>query len=113
MILSQTLKAVRSSERVVREMLRVGRQGIVTFPNFGYWRNRLQVLSGNMPLSENLPYAWFDTPNIHLCTIADFENFCPGHGVHILERIAITKGKAVTFAPNLFGALAVFRFEHA
>jgi methionine biosynthesis protein MetW len=112
-ILSQTLQAVRSSERVVREMLRVGRQGIVTFPNFGYWRNRLQVLGGHMPMSENLPFAWFDTPNIHLCTITDFENFCPGHGARILERIVITRGKAVTLAPNLFGALAVFRFERA
>ncbi len=112
-ILSQTLQAVRSSEHVVREMLRVGRQGIVTFPNFGYWRNRLQVLAGNMPISNNLPFAWFDTPNIHLCTITDFESFCHGHGVRILERIVITNGKAVTLAPNLFGALAVFRFEHA
>ena len=112
-ILSQTLQAVRSSERVVREMLRVGRQGIVTFPNFGYWRNRLQVMSGHMPVSDNLPYAWFDTPNIHLCTISDFENFCRDHGVRIRERIVITDGNAVTLMPNLFGALAVYRFERA
>ena len=112
-ILSQTLQAVKSSERVVREMLRVGRQGIVTFPNFGYWRNRLQVMFGNMPMSDNLPYAWFDTPNIHLCTLDDFENFCRGHGVRILERIVITDGAAVQTLPNLMGALAVFRFERA
>ena len=112
-ILSQTLQAVRSSENVVREMLRVGRQGIVTFPNFGYWRNRLQVMFGNMPVSDNLPYAWFDTPNIHLCTTTDFENFCGTHGVRILERIVMTHGKAVTVMPNLLGSLAVYRFERA
>ena len=112
-ILSQTLQAVRSSERVVREMLRVGRQGIVTFPNFGYWKNRLQVICGNMPMSDNLPYSWFDTPNIHLCTITDFENFCRGHDVRILERLVMRDGKAVTLIPNLLGSLAVFRFERA
>ena len=112
-ILSQTLQAVRSSERVVREMLRVGRQGIVTFPNFGYWRNRLQVILGNMPLSDNLPYQWFDTPNIHLCTITDFEDFCRSHGVRILERIVMRNGSAVDFLPNLLGSLAVYRFERA
>ena len=112
-ILSQTLQAVRSSERVVREMLRIGRQGIVTFPNFGYWRNRLQVILGNMPVSDNLPYQWFDTPNIHLCTITDFEDFCRSHGVRILERIVMRDGGAVAFLPNLLGSLAVYRFERA
>ena len=72
-VLSQTLQAMRNTEHIVREMLRVGRSGIVTFPNFGYWKNRLNVLRGHMPVSENLPFEWFDTPNIHLCTVADFE----------------------------------------
>ena len=112
-ILSQTLQAVRSSERIVREMLRVGRQGIVTFPNFGYWRNRLHVMLGNMPVSDNLPYRWFDPPNIHLCTITDFEDFCRSHGVRILERIVMRDGSAVSFLPNLLGSLAVYRFERA
>ena len=112
-ILSQTLQAVRSSERVVREMLRVGREGIVTFPNFGYWRNRVQVMLGTMPVSDNLPYQWFDTPNIHLCTITDFEDFCHSHGVRILERIILRDGSAVTLLPNLLGSLAVYRFERA
>jgi len=112
-ILSQTLQAVRSSERIVREMLRVGRQGIVTFPNFGYWRNRLHVMLGKMPMSDNLPYRWFDTPNIHLCTITDFEDFCRGHDVRILERIVMRDGSAVSFLPNLLGSLAVYRFERA
>jgi len=112
-ILSQTLQAVRSSERVVREMLRVGREGVVTFPNFGYWPNRLQVMRGKMPLSDNLPYAWFDTPNIHLCTIPDFQNFCRTHGVRILERIVMRDGKKVSVLPNVLGSLAVYRFERA
>jgi methionine biosynthesis protein MetW len=113
-VLSQTLQAVRNSERVVREMLRVGREGIVTFPNFGYWRNRLHVLGGHMPQSENLPFEWFDTPNIHLCTITDFEEFCATYGVHILERIVMNNhGGTVHLLPNLLGSLAIYRFERA
>ena len=112
-ILSQTLQAVKSSERVVREMLRVGREGIVTFPNFGFWRNRMQVFRGSMPVSDNMPYQWFNTPNIHLCTITDFEDFCRSRDVHILERIVMRGSSAVTFLPNLLGSLAVYRFERA
>ena len=112
-ILSQTLQAVRNSDRVVREMLRVGRQGIVTFPNFGYWRNRLQILRGKMPVSDELPYQWYNTPNIHLCTTADFEEFCNRHGLRVLERIVMTRGGAVSFLHNLLGSLAVYRFERA
>ena len=112
-ILSQTLQTVRHSERIVAEMLRVGREGIVTFPNFGYWKNRLQVARGKMPVSDNLPYQWYNTPNIHLCTIADFEDFCTAQGVHILERTVITNGSAASLLPNLLGALAVYRFQRA
>ncbi len=110
-ILSQTLQAVRHSERIVREMLRVGREGIVTFPNFGYWKNRLQVALGKMPVSDNLPFQWYDTPNIHLCTITDFEDFCRAQEMRILERKVITNGRAVSVLPNLRGALAVYRFQ--
>ena len=110
-ILSQTLQAVKSSERVVTEMLRVGREGIVTFPNFGYWRNRVQLIRGRMPVSESLPYQWFDTPNIHLCTTTDFEAFCDSHDVRVLERIVMTGDNAVRWMPNLLGSLAVYRFE--
>lgn len=109
-VLSQTLQAMRNTERIMREMLRVGRAGIVTFPNFGYWRNRLQVLRGHMPVSENLPFEWFDTPNIHLCTIADFERFCRERGIDIVERTVLTAGRAVTAWPNLLGELAVYHF---
>ena len=109
-ILSQTLQAMRNSERIIREMLRVGHEGILTFPNFGYWRNRSQVLWGRMPLSETLPYQWFDTPNIHLCTIADFERFCDERHIRILERKVLTGGDPVNVMPNLLGALAIYHF---
>ena len=112
-ILSQTLQAVRNTEGIVRDMLRVAREGIVTFPNFGYWRNRFQVLLGGMPVSDNLPYTWFDTPNVHLCTISDFEAYCASHDVRILDRTVITNGQPVAWLPNLLGALAVYRFQRA
>ena len=112
-ILSQTLQAIRHTERVVNEMLRVGREGIVTFPNFGYWRPRLQVFFGNMPVSKTLPYQWYDTPNIHLFTIDDFEKFCAGHGIRILERNVMADGRPLTWMPNLRGSLAVYRFDRA
>ena len=110
-ILSQTLQAVRHTERILRDMLRVGRQAIVTFPNFGYWRHRLQILAGRMPVSGELPYEWYDTPNIHLFTIRDFESFCGTHNVRILERVVMAQGRPVNFLPNLLGSLAVYRFD--
>ena len=109
-ILSQTLQAVKNSERIIRDMLRVGREGIVTFPNFGYWRNRLHVVAGYMPVSDNLPYQWFDTPNVHLCTIADFERFCEERRIRIVERKVLTNGATVKALPNLRGALAIYHF---
>ena len=110
-VLSQTLQAMKNTEAIVREMLRVGRQAIVTFPNFGYWRHRLQVIGGHMPVSSDLPYQWYDTPNIHLCTLTDFEAVCATHGVRILERIVMHRGAAVHALPNLLGSLAVYRLE--
>jgi methionine biosynthesis protein MetW len=112
-ILSQTLQAMRHTEEIILEMLRVGRQGIVSFPNFGYWGGRLQVARGRMPVSETLPYQWYDTPNLHLCTLADFEDLCGTHRVRILERIVMHNGRRIRFAPNLLGSLAVYRFEKA
>ena len=109
-VLSQTLQAMKNSEIIIREMLRVGREGIVTFPNFGYWKNRLEVLRGRMPISENLPYEWFNTPNVRLCTVADFERFCSERGIRIVERKVLTHGKPVNVLPNLLGALAVYHF---
>jgi len=110
-ILSQTLQAVRRTEQIIGEMLRVGRQAIVTFPNFGYWGHRLQVLTGRMPVSSTLPYQWYDTPNVHLFTLRDFESFCAGHGIRILERVVMDRGRVVSVLPNLLGSLAVYRFN--
>ena len=112
-VLSLTLQAIMDGERIINDMLRVGREGIVTFPNFGYWRNRLQVLGGHMPVSDNLPYQWHDTPNVHLCTLSDFEDFCAGHGVRIKERKVLTGGRPVNVLPNLLGSIAVYRFQRA
>ena len=109
-ILSQTLQAMKNSERIIKEMLRVGLEGIVTFPNFGYWKNRLQIARGHMPVSDNLPYEWFNTPNVHLCTIADFERFCRERRIRIVERKVLTRGKPVSALPNLLGAFAVYHF---
>jgi len=109
-VLSQTLQAMKNSEIIIREMLRVGREGIVTFPNFGYWKNRLEVLKGRMPVSENLPYEWFNTPNVRLCTVADFERFCAERHIRIVERKVLTNGRPVNVMPNLLGALAVYHF---
>ena len=110
-ILSQTLQAVHNTEEIMQEMLRVGREIIVTFPNFGYWRNRLQITNGNMPVSKALPYEWFNTPNVHLCTINDFEKFCNNHKIVVLERSVITDDQAVNFMPNLLGNLAMYRLK--
>ena len=112
-ILSQTLQATRHTEPLMQEMLRVGRQGIVSFPNFGYWRNRINILRGNMPVSEDLPYQWYDTPNVHLCTLHDFETFCDSYKMHILDRRVMTGDSEVKLLPNLLGSMAVYRFKRA
>jgi len=110
-ILSQTLQAMRRSDLILAEMLRVGNEGIVTFPNFGYWKHRLSILRGRMPVSESLPYAWYDTPNIHLCTVKDFEALCATVGAQILDERVLHEGRVIETLPNLFGSLGVFRFR--
>lgn len=110
-ILSQTLQAMHNTETIVQEMLRVGREAIVTFPNFGYWRNRIQITLGTMPVSKSLPYQWYDTPNVHLCTIHDFDAFCAQHNIQIMERKVITEGRDVHLLPNLMGNLAMYRLK--
>ena len=110
-ILSQTLQAMPNAHVVMREMLRVGREGIVTFPNFGYWRHRLDVMLGHMPVSKTLPHRWYDTPNIHLCTVKDFEDLCRDLDAVILDERVLHAGRQINFLPNLFGSLGVFRFR--
>jgi methionine biosynthesis protein MetW len=112
-ILSQTLQAMRRVELIVGEMLRVGREAIVSFPNFGYWSHRLQIVRGRMPVSPNLPYQWYDTPNIHLCTVADFDAFCAKRRFRVLERVVLHQTRRVHVLPNLFGSLAIYRFRNA
>jgi methionine biosynthesis protein MetW len=107
------MQAMLHTEEIVLEMLRVGREAIVTFPNFGYWRHRLQVIAGRMPVSDKLPYSWYDTPNVHLCTIHDFDEFCRKRSIRVLERLVFCDGVPVHVLPNLMGSLAVYRFERA
>jgi homoserine O-acetyltransferase len=110
-VLSQTLQAMRHIEEIVTEMLRVGREAIVTFPNFGYWMHRLQILRGRMPVSTSLPYQWYDTPNIHLCTVADFDAFLRVRSYAVLDRVVLAGGRPVRALPNLRGELAIYRFR--
>src|SRR3990172_2120979 len=115
-ILSQTLQAVYYPDRLLDEMLRVARQGIVTFPNFGHWQCRVQIaLGGHMPVSRTLPSEWYNTPNIHLCTLTGFEGLCRKKGITILERTVVDHAHHSSFMmrllPNLFGEIAVYRFE--
>jgi methionine biosynthesis protein MetW len=109
-ILSETLQTIRHQEALLVEMLRVGREAIVSFPNFGYWRARIQIaFGGRMPVSRELPFQWYDTPNVHHCTLYDFEMLCAKLRVVIKERIVLTGGEPVTTLPNLLGSLAVYR----
>jgi len=93
-ILSQTLQAFLNPELVINELLKVGKKVIVTIPNFGYWKVRLQLLfKGTMPVTENLPHEWYNTPNLHMCTIKDFYNFCNTKNIKIFKSIALKKSK--------------------
>lgn len=109
-VLSRTLQTVRHTEKILSEMLRVGREAVVSFPNFAYWKNRMAVMGGRMPVSEDLPYEWFDTPNLRFFTILDFEALCQKMGLAIRERQVLDDaGRIVTEEQNFLGSLAVFR----
>ena len=108
-ILSQTLQAMKRTEAVIDEMLRVGREAIVTFPNFGYWKHRWQIFNGRMPVSDNLPYQWYDTPNVHMCTVADFDAFCTRKKLRVLSRLVMNHDREQPVLPNLLGTLALYR----
>jgi methionine biosynthesis protein MetW len=112
-ILSQTLQAMHRLEALIEGMLRVGREAIVTFPNFGYWSLRWQILRGRMPVSKSLPYQWYDTPNIHLCTVRDFDDFLEARHYRVLARQVLANDTPVTFFPNVFGQLALYRFQRS
>ena len=106
-----TLQHLRNTERMLRETARVGRIGIVAFPNFAHWPNRLHVLTGRMPVTRTLPYQWYDTPNIRVGTFADFEVLARKDGLRILDAFGIQNGTAVRQLPNLLASTAVFKFE--
>ena len=115
-VLSQTLQAMHAPRDVVHHMLRIGRRAIVSFPNFAHWRVRVHLgLRGRMPVSETLPYEWYDTPNIHFCTIKDFAILCGQMGITVERSISLTNdgqirrfGIGSLFSANLFGEQAVF-----
>jgi methionine biosynthesis protein MetW len=106
-----TLQHLRNTEKMLRETARVGRIGVVSFPNFAHWRNRLHVLGGRMPVTKALPYQWYDTPNIRVGTFADFEVLARKDGLRILDAFGIQNGAAVRRLPNLLASTAVFKFE--
>lgn len=107
----ETLQHLRNTEAMLRETARVGRSGIVSFPNFAHWPNRLQVLLGRMPVTRVLPYQWYDTPNIRVGTYADFEVLAGKCGLRILDSFGIQEGRVVRALPNLLSSMAVFKFD--
>ena len=107
----ETLQHLRNTERMLRETARVGRIGIVSFPNFAHWPNRLSVMLGRMPVTKALPYEWYDTPNIRVSTFADFEVLARKIGLNTTDSFGIQQGREVRAWPNLRASVAVFRFE--
>ena len=108
-----TLQHLRNAEVMLRETARVGRTGIVAFPNFAHWPNRLSVLRGRMPVTRRLPYQWYDTPNIRVGTYKDFEVLATKNRLRIRDSFGLQNGQVVRSLPNLLATTAVFHFEHA
>ena len=109
----ETLQHLRNTEKMLRETARVGRVGIVSFPNFAHWPNRLQIAAGRMPVTRVLPYQWYDTPNLRVGTYADFEVLARKDGLRILDSFGIQAGAVVRRWPNLRASVAVFKFERS
>jgi methionine biosynthesis protein MetW len=112
-VMSQALQAVHYPERILDDMLRVGKECIISFPNFGHWRCRMHLaIHGRMPISKMLPYTWYNTPNIHLCTFHDFENLCRRKSLRILHRTVVDleykDSLSMRVMPNLFGEIAIY-----
>ena len=118
-ILSQTLQAFLNPENVIKELLRVGKRAIVTIPNFGHWKVRIELLiKGTMPVTKNLPYEWHNTPNLHMCTIQDFYNFCKNRNIKIFKTISLNGEKISEIKnsnlkyKNLISELGIFLLEN-
>ena len=117
-ILSQTLQAFLNPEKVLNELLRVGKKAIVTIPNFGHWRVRLNLLfKGTMPVTKSLPHQWHNTPNLHMCTIKDFSNFCDNKKIKFIKSLALNGEKLLNISKanlgkrNLFSEIGIFLIE--
>ncbi|MYN04568.1 methionine biosynthesis protein MetW [Pseudoduganella sp. DS3] len=106
-----SLQMMKHVEDRLRDIVRVGREAIVSFPNFAYWPHRVALLKGRMPVSKSLPYQWYDTPNVRCATIKDFQELAEEVGLEVIECVALAEGKTVSFLPNLRGDLAVFRLR--
>ena len=106
-----TLQHLRNTEAMLRETARVGRMGVVSFPNFAHWPHRLSVLRGRMPVSRSLPYQWYDTPNIRVGTFADFGVLARKNRLTILDSFGLQNGAVVRTLPNLMASVAVFKFQ--
>ena len=104
-----TLQHLRNAEVMLRETVRVGRVGIVAFPNFAHWPNRLSVLSGRMPVTKRLPYQWYDTPNIRVGTHADLGTLARHNGLQVLDSFGLQDGRPVRFLPNWFAGTSVYK----
>ncbi|MES1965491.1 methionine biosynthesis protein MetW [Psychrobacter sp. AH5] len=122
-VMARALQAVKNPDELLLDMLRVGREAVITFPNFAHWQNRIHLgLKGMMPVSEALPYEWYNTPNIHLCTFKDFEQLCAQHDIRILNRFAVSDSETgyaplmsslVRRVPNLLADVAIYRVTKA
>ena len=108
-----TLQHLRNAEVMLRETARIGRQGVVAFPNFAHWPNRLSILQGRMPVTKRLPYQWYDTPNIRVGTFKDFEVLAIKNKLRILDSFGLQNGHVQRVLPNALAGTAVFHFEHA
>lgn len=115
-VMTQTLQAIQYPEKLLKQMMRIGKEGIVTFPNMAFWKNRIQLaLGGHMPITRTLPESWHDTPNIHLCTLRDFEELCDKNSIKIIQRAAVDHAHRYSLGsklfPNLLGEIALYRFS--
>lgn len=110
-VLSMAIQATQHTERVLREMSQIGTEGIVSFPNFGHWSHAWSILRGRMPMSREMPYQWYDTPNLHLSTPQDFDDLLGKLGLSVTRRAFMANGRSVGFLPALRSTQAIYRFK--